>query len=558
MVTLQKTRSMNVLQHVCSFLTAAACFILFNSCSASPSQVKYRIGVSQCSADIWRDKQNDELRMAAYLNNQVELCFSSAYDSDEVQIHQIDSLVQAGIDLLIVAPNQLATISPAIDRAFDKGVPVIVFERKTSSKKYTAYIGADNYEMGRTMGEHIAMQLKGQGHVVEVMGLKGSSPAIERHNGFMDALKRHPGITVTATLQGDWTEESAREAALNANLNLHEIDAVFAHNDRMAMGVRKVFEQTSPQSNIRYYGIDGLTGAQGGIQLVRDSLLDATYIYPTRGDLLLELALNILKGKPYTKEVKLQSALVTHDNANVVLLQSHEIERQSEFLQQLHQRADSYLNEINYQRTITLLALGVILLLLIAIALFYRYHRGQVTLRRERVFNTLWNMPEETTPASTEQAPTLSANEEKTEAVSPTVSEGEGVEPQQEEVKNNQTENEPTIQLPQEEGPGSNFIARFRKVVDARMNESDTSVEDLAADMHLSRVQLYRKVKSITGSSPVELLRTARLNRAYQLLLATDLTVAEVAYRVGFSSPSYFTKCFKETYGKLPNQVMVG
>ena len=558
MVTLQKTRSMNVLQHVCSFLTAAACFILFNSCSASPSQTKYRIGVSQCSADIWRDKQNDELRMAAYLNNQVELCFSSAYDSDEVQIHQIDSLVQAGIDLLIVAPNQLATISPAIDRAFDKGVPVIVFERKTSSKKYTAYIGADNYEMGRTMGEHIAMQLKGQGHVVEVMGLKGSSPAIERHNGFMDALKRHPGITVTATLQGDWTEESAREAALNANLNLLETDAVFAHNDRMAMGVRKVFEQTSPQSNIRYYGIDGLTGAQGGIQLVRDSLLDATYIYPTRGDLLLELALNILKGKPYAKEVKLQSALVTHDNANVVLLQSHEIERQSEFLQQLHQRADSYLNEINYQRTITLLALGVILLLLIAIALFYRYHRGQVTLRRERVFNTLWNMPEETTPASTEQAPTLSANEEKTEAVSPTVSESEGVEPQQEEVKNNQTENEPTIQLPQEEGPGSNFIARFRKVVDARMNESDTSVEDLAADMHLSRVQLYRKVKSITGSSPVELLRTARLNRAYQLLLATDLTVAEVAYRVGFSSPSYFTKCFKETYGKLPNQVMVG
>ncbi len=558
MVTLQKTKPMNVLQHVCSFLTAAACFILFNSCSASPSQTKYRIGVSQCSADIWRDKQNDELRMAAYLNNQVELCFSSAYDSDEVQIHQIDSLVQAGIDLLIVAPNQLATISPAIDRAFDKGVPVIVFERKTSSKKYTAYIGADNYEMGRTMGEHIAMQLNGQGHVVEVMGLKGSSPAIERHNGFMDALKRHPGITVTATLQGDWTEESAHKAALNANLNLHEIDAVFAHNDRMAMGVRKVFEQTSPQSNIRYYGIDGLTGAQGGIQLVRDSLLDATYIYPTRGDVLLELALNILKGKPYAKEVKLQSALVTHDNANVVFLQSHEIERQSEFLQQLHQRADSYLNEINYQRTITLLALGVILLLLIAIALFYRYHRGQVTLRRERVFNTLWNMPEETMPASTEQAPTLSANEEKTEAVSPTVSEGEGVEPQQEEVKNNQTENEPTIQLPQEEGPGSNFIARFRKVVDARMNESDTSVEDLAADMHLSRVQLYRKVKSITGSSPVELLRTARLNRAYQLLLTTDLTVAEVAYRVGFSSPSYFTKCFKETYGKLPNQVMVG
>ena len=116
--------------------------------SCSGDKVKYRIGISQCSDDIWRDKQNAELRMGAYFHDNVELKFAAAYDSDERQVQQIDSLVNEGIDLLVVAPNQVQTISPAIDRAYDKGIPVIVFERKTSSRKYTAFISADNYEMG--------------------------------------------------------------------------------------------------------------------------------------------------------------------------------------------------------------------------------------------------------------------------------------------------------------------------------------------------------------------------------------------------------------------------
>ena len=120
--------------------------------ACSPTEKKYIIGVSQCSEDIWREKQNAELRMGTYFHENVELRFAAAYDSDERQVHQIDSLVATGIDLLIVAPNQVATISPAIDRAFDKGIPVIVFERKTNSQKYTAFISADNYEMGRVMG----------------------------------------------------------------------------------------------------------------------------------------------------------------------------------------------------------------------------------------------------------------------------------------------------------------------------------------------------------------------------------------------------------------------
>ena len=495
----------------------------------------YIIGVSQCSADIWREKQNAELRMGAYCQENVELRFAAAHDSDERQVQQIDSLVDSGIDLLIVAPNQVKTISSAIDRAYDKGIPVIVFERKTNSQKYTSFISADNYEMGRIMGEYIASRLHGKGRVMEIMGLKGSSPAIERHNGFADALKNYPDITVVATLQGDWTEESAVKAVKAYPGNLDHIDFVFGQNDRMAMGARRALQESPRNATLSkreqltadshqplYCGIDGLPGEDGGIRLVRDSILDASYIYPTHGDKIIELAINILEGKPFEKETLLQSALVTRDNAKVLLMQNEEMMRQAEYLDQLHSRADTYLKELATQHVVNWMSMGVILLLVVTIVLFYLYHLRKVKLQQERVVSTLWNMEIDTMPAVAENA-------EATDDTS--------------------TDETPSAVVE------SAFLVRFREVVEARMEDSEVSVDDLAAEMNLSRVQLYRKIKTITGSSPVELLRSTRLKRAYQMLLTTDKSVSEVAYAVGFTAPSYFSKCFKEEYGMVPGDI---
>ena len=496
--------------------------------SCSQSEKRYKIGVSQCSQDIWRDKQNAELKMGAYFHDNVELKFAAAFDSDERQVQQIDSLVATGIDLLIVAPNQVQTISPAIDRAYDKGIPVIVFERKTNSQKFTAFISADNYEMGRVMGEYIAGQLDGKGRVIEIMGLKGSSPAIERHNGFTDALKDYPDIEVVATLQGDWTEASAVKATqqwLNQE-NPKPIDFVFAQNDRMAMGARKALQESQQlKANGQmplFCGIDGLPGEDGGIRLVRDSILDATYIYPTHGDRIIQLAVNILEGKPYEKDTRLMSALVTRENASVLLMQHEEIMSQSAYLDQLHSRADSYLHELGTQRLVSWMAISVTILLVITIVLLYLYHLRKVKLQQEHVVSALWNMEIDAVPAVAEN--TEATDNTSTDETSSAVVE-------------------------------SAFLVRFREVVEARLEDSEVSIDDLAAEMNLSRVQLYRKVKQITGSSPVELLRTTRLNRAYQMLLTTDKSVSEVAYAVGFTAPSYFTKCFKEEYGMVPGDV---
>lgn len=498
--------------------------VLLSACTSQ--RPRYIIGVSQCSEDIWREKLNAELKMGTYFYEDVELRLASADDSDEKQIEQINQFVADGIDLLIVAPNQVATVSPAIDQAFDKGIPVIVFDRKTNSEKFTAYIGADNYEMGRMMGEYICNRLKGKGRVLEIMGLKGSSPAIDRHNGFMDAMKSYPNITVVASLQGDWTEESAVKAIKAYNGDLSDIDFVFGQNDRMAVGASKALSSlTSHPSPLttKYCGIDGLPGKEGGIACVRDSVLEATYIYPTHGDEVMQLAMNILMDKSYQKDNPLMGALVTRDNANVMLLQNEEIARQSDYLDQLHEQSDDYLHQLDAQRIVTWMAVGIIVLLLIAIVLFYRYHLNKVTMQRERVIDTLWNIPAEELPQEPEQPAEKPEAEEKPETEEPTVD--------------------------------SRFLARFKEVVEARMSDSEVSVEDLAADMNLSRVQLYRKVKAITDSSPVELLRTARLKRAYQLLVTTDKNISEVAYDVGFTAPSYFTKCFKDEFGISPSDL---
>ena len=492
--------------------------LLLTACNNQ--QPKYVIGVSQCSEDVWRDRQNWEMKMETNFHEGVELRFAAALDDSERQIQQIDSLVESGINLLIVAPNQLSSVSAAIDRAYDKGIPVIVFERKTDTQKYTAFVSADNYEMGRLMGEYVVSRLKGKGQVMEILGLKGSSPADERHRGFNDALTNYPDLKVSVTLQGDWTEESAYQAVKDYQGSLNDITLVFGHNDRMALGARKALIERGGQLPL-FSGIDGLPGEDGGICQVRDSLLDATYIYPTRGDQLLKLALDILEGKPYQKETMLTSALVTRDNAKVLELESNEVLRQAQNLEDLQTKASSYLHQLATQRTISLLALILIALLVLVLVLFWLYYRSKISVQHERMVNNLWNM----------EVPTEPEKEEKTEE--PTL--------------------EPSAPVADEKEPL--FIVRFKDVVEARLSDSDLSVDDLAAAMNLSRVQLYRKVKAISGSSPVELLRTARLNRGYQLLFQTDKTIAEVAYDVGFTAPSYFTKCFKDEFGISPSDL---
>ncbi|QUB74369.1 substrate-binding domain-containing protein [Prevotella melaninogenica] len=341
--------------------------VVFSACSDNNTK-KYVIGVSQCSEDIWRDKLNNELVMSTYQHDNVKLNFASANDNDKLQKQQIDQFIKERVNLLIVSPNQIHTISSVIDKAYDAGIPVILFDRKTDSEKYTAFIGADNYEAGHEMGQFIARQLNGKGNVVEIGGLKGSSPAIERDRGFRDALKTYPDIQVVNHRYADWLQNSG-EAVMDSMLKQDmKIDYVFAQNDRMAIGALQAAERNGMKS-IKFVGIDALPGPGGGMESVRDGRLMASYIYPTRGDLVMQLALNILEKKSYKRDNYLKGTLVTGNNANALLLQNEEIMKQTARLKSLHGEIDNYLAQYNHQK-VYLLLFSIIVLLLVGIMIY--------------------------------------------------------------------------------------------------------------------------------------------------------------------------------------------
>lgn len=342
-------------------------FLLPLLLSCGSEKKRYVVGVSQCSEDVWREKLNEELRIAALYYNDVDLRISSANDDVQMQTEQINKFVDEGVDLLIVAPGQVS-ISPAIDRAYEKGIPVIIFDRRTRSDKYTAYIGADNKEIGSSMGEYLAGTLTNGGRILELSGLSTSSPAIERNNGFDSVVQCRPGISIVEHLSADWTEQGAFRTVDSLLSKPHnEFDCVFAHNDRMAMGARRAAEKHGLNlEHIKFCGIDAMPQKGGGMELVDNGTLFASYTYPTRGDEVMLLAMNILEGKKYNRENQLSSALVTRDNARVLLMQNDETMRQQDHLSTLRSRVDKAASDFNTQR-IYLLVLLVFVVLLIAV-----------------------------------------------------------------------------------------------------------------------------------------------------------------------------------------------
>lgn len=358
-----------------------AIIVLLTGCAQQPR--KYVIGVSQCSEDIWRDKLNDELKMGEYLNDSLIVKLASSNDDNVLQNKQINQFVDEGVDLLIVSPNQLSAISKAVERAYDKGIPVILYDRKTNSDKYTAFIGCDNYTIGKSMGTFIAQQLQGKGRIVEISGLEGSSPALERHRGFMDAIKPYPGLQVVASEGGNWKEEGGIQAMKRILKQTQDFDYVFAHNDRLAWGAYVAARQMRVKRNYKYTGVDGMATEGGGLELVRDGIFEASYLYPTKGDEVIALAMKILKHQPYERDNYLSTSIITQANAALTLMEARDAERQARNLKALHKQVDQYLSDYNSQK-IMLIGLGLFLFVcLAAAALIFRGYMIKVRLNEK-------------------------------------------------------------------------------------------------------------------------------------------------------------------------------
>lgn len=501
------------------------CWILFGLllllASCSESKKIYKIGVSQCSGGAWRDKINNEMLAAQHLYDQdVEVSIVCAYDDTKRQIQQIDSMADAGIDLLVVAANEAEPTGETLARIKARGIPVICFDRTVDENSYTAFIGGSNIEAGRAIGINaldVAHGIKDhKPFIMEITALMSSSPAQDRHKGFAQVMQGHNEVEYVCH-EGDWSSETSYRIVLEQIHTGHLPDIVFCHNDGMATGVYRAVTETKTEGRINIFGIDGMPGE--GLEYVQLGHLLASYVYPTGGAEIIKLAINILTGRPYERKNTLDGILVVKENVWPIATTTQKLLQQNKDLVTIQDKLEDYLGLYNVQRKMLIVSITVIILLIIAIgALLYAYWQTRRAIRQQQALN------EKETLLYTHAAP---------QPMRPFL----------------ETDKE---QLPTPRSQDEIFAEQLNEAIRAQMSNPELKIEDLGESMKLSRVQLYRRVKSITGLTPVELLRKIRLQQGYVLLCTTTKTVQEIAYEVGFGTPGYFSKCFKQQYGKYP------
>lgn len=353
--------------------------------SGCTTNYKYKIGVSQCVGGAWRDKANVEMLSAQHLyDNDVKVIIKNADNNNERQCLQIDSLVDEGVDLLVVSPNDYHALNGSLQRAREKNIPIVFFDRTTALKDYTAYIGGDNVEAGRKMAEYAVLlcrdSVKTDGRrpiVLEMTGPLAISPAAQRHAGFSEVISNNPSIDYRH-LPSQWSYDDCKRIMREWLENGKAVDVVFCHSDLAAVGAYEAAKELHKEREIRFLGIDGLPGE--GLDAVQNGQLAASYIYSTHGEEVIALALRILEGKPFKRTNNLKSIVVTPQNVADIALSSSSL--MNSYLATIQTKLETYLGFYHIQRALLIVSLLVILLL--AVAVFTTWRAVKATRRANR------------------------------------------------------------------------------------------------------------------------------------------------------------------------------
>ena len=352
-------------------LVVALCFV---SCGEATT-VDYHIGVSQCSDDAWRTKLNEEMRRELLFYPGVTLEVRSADDDNERQARDIDYFIGQGVDLLVVSPNRADSLTPAVSKAFDAGIPVIVADRKVTGDKYTAFVGGDNFEVGKLQGEYLQRVLPRGGKVLEVMGLIGSTPQELRHQGLVESLSDTGDRYQFVQCMGAWKRDRG-EAEVQKVLAQHpDIRVILAQNDQMAIGASRALQNAQLDHKVFIMGVDGLTGADNGIEAIRNGTIDVSATYITGGDLIVQTAMKILRGEPFERDVVLPTSLIDIGSAKSIDNVYREVDHQIETVKMLQARADSYWQQLDLERTLMYALLALLAMALLFLIFYYSNYR---------------------------------------------------------------------------------------------------------------------------------------------------------------------------------------
>ena len=475
-------------------------------------QPQFRIGVSQCLDDAWRQKMNYEMERELLLHPDMHLTHRIAYGSNELQCAQIDSFIRERVDLLIVSPNEAEQVKPAVTRAYRAGIPVIVADRRVTGDEWTAFIGGDNYKVGQLMAKWVIGKLKIKNlklkinspfTVLEVAGLPGSTPATLRHKGLVEGLGGLP--VALNSVMGSWYKEEAYQVVTDY-LATHPLpDVIVAHNDLMAIGAAEALENSqftihNSQLSIPIMGVDGI---RPGLQAITEGKIECTATYSSRGDMIIDAASRILHHQPFVRDTVLETIMVDEDAAYPLLKQDEAIARDLETLHIVQLQTQTQWKQLQYGRIVLISCIAAFFVLLIVVLAYII--RTQLKMQTEIKSDIL---------------------------------------PQLNEVQE-------AIQVNRKDEA---FAERMKQIVEDHLSDPNLNVEYLGTMLQLSRTQLFRRVKSVTGKGPLDYIRERRLIKADQLLHTTDKTIQQISLELCFSNPGYFTKCYKEYFGHLPSE----
>ncbi len=303
------SKIMSLIVALTLLLALFGCGPVVQSPPATPTVAKkmYKdlvVGFSQVGAESeWRTGNTASIQEAAEQMG-VELQFSDGQQLQENQIKAIRTFIAQRVDVIGFSPVVETGWDSVLQEAKDAGIPVIVVDRRADvpDDLYVTLMGSDFVEEGRKAGRAMVKLLDGKGKIVELTGTSGSAPAIDRYNGFREIIKDYPGIQIIASQDGDFTRARGKEVMEDILAQYGgQIDALYSHNDDMAIGAIKAIENygLKPGVDIKIVSIDAIRDA---FQAMIDGKLNATVeCNPLLGPKFFELALKVANGEPVPK-----------------------------------------------------------------------------------------------------------------------------------------------------------------------------------------------------------------------------------------------------------------
>ena len=511
--------------------------MLLPSIACTAHKSKYTIETFQLMNTEWEQQLYDDMRREAFFHDDFKFIFNIAGDAAE-EARQIEKAVGNKADAIVVNPYDTKNILPVIESAYEAGINVILVGQKLPTYKYHAYVGPDSRILGAKSAEFICKLLPDGGNIVVIEAYTDAPYYQERQEGFSDIIKKHENISIVGCIDAQWDKDLAHHKmdSLKAMLSEVAVDVVYAYGDDMINGA--IESETYPDA--MFVGGDGIS--RDGLKYMETEQLMASFINSTGGSMAIKTAVDIVMANKYKKDNYLESFFIEANQYKEFSIASAGLQNYKQKIDALNRTKERHICNMKIMYGVLAILITAFIIMLVALLLSARFAATKIKENEENT-GKLAELQERYKELHLQ-------NEINEQILVQLQSERESL---IDAVMNGRTDMPPKDPIKE-----AVLIKRFREYVSGNLYDSGMSIESISLELGMSRAQLFRKIKEETGSTPNELIQTMRLEKANEILRSSDKTVSEVAYEVGFTSPSYFSKCYKDRFGLTPNALRGG